>query len=290
MKSPRQYHWSPGGKIGSNAVFHAGSGTAAMPSIRGVPNARASRSASDSSSPSCVQTSAQTLRRWSSSGNGGPGGTDMSETKPPSSSGAPAMKSPYQRMTSCVWSRSYITGPASTVLAGWHRNVNFVTTPKFPPPPRMAQNRSGSCSASHCAIDPSASTSDAASRLSIVRPSARVRWPMPPPSVSPPTPVVPITPTGTVSACSWVAASRSFSSTPPCTCTTRAFGSTTISDISERSTTRPPSTLPSPPPLCPPPRTASVRPFDVANCTAAETSASSRQYTIAAGRLSIIPL
>ena len=46
---------------------------------------------------------------------------------------------------------------------------------------------------------PSASTTSAASRLSMVRPYLRVRCPMPPPSVSPPTPVVEMMPDGTAS-------------------------------------------------------------------------------------------
>src|SRR3954467_11182656 len=198
-KSPRQYHCSPAGNSASNAVFHTGSGIGATPSSNGLPNARASRSAADSSSPPCVQTTAHTFRRCSSSGKGGPGGTDISETKPPSSSGCACRNSVCQRMTSCVSSRSYMTGPASTLVSGWQRNVNCVTIPKLPPPPRSAQNRSLSRSASHCTIDPSARTTVAATRLSTVSPYARVRCPTPPPSVSPPTPVVPMIPTGTVS-------------------------------------------------------------------------------------------
>ena len=49
--SPRQYHWSPAGYTASNAVFHAGIGTGAIPSSSGLPNERASRSAGESSSP-----------------------------------------------------------------------------------------------------------------------------------------------------------------------------------------------------------------------------------------------
>ena len=35
--------------------------------------------------------------------------------------------------------------PAITVLTGWRRKVNEVTTPKLPPPPRTAQKRSWFC-------------------------------------------------------------------------------------------------------------------------------------------------
>jgi len=38
-------------------------------------------------------------------------------------------------------------GPNWTIFTGWRRNLNDVTTPKFPPPPRTAQKRSGFWSA-----------------------------------------------------------------------------------------------------------------------------------------------
>ena len=74
---------------------------------------------------------------------------------------------------------------------------NDVTTPKLPPPPRTAQKRSAFSLALAVTNCPSASTMSTASRLSIVRPHCRVRWPMPPPSVRPPTPVVEMMPAGT---------------------------------------------------------------------------------------------
>ena len=48
--------------------------------------------------------------------------------------------------------------------------MNDVTTPKLPPPPRIAQNRSGFSSALARTRSPSASTTSASSRLSIVEP------------------------------------------------------------------------------------------------------------------------
>src|SRR4051812_50227696 len=92
MNSPRQYHWSPAGYTASKAVFQAGSGTGAIPSSSGLPKARASRSASDSSSPDCVQATPHTLRRCSSSGNGGAGGTGADRKKTPHPSGAGGRK------------------------------------------------------------------------------------------------------------------------------------------------------------------------------------------------------
>ena len=65
-----------------------------------------------------------------------------------------------------------------------------MTTPKLPPPPRSAQNSSGFSSALARACVPSARTTSASIRLSIVSPCLRERWPMPPPRVRPPTPVV----------------------------------------------------------------------------------------------------
>ena len=66
-------------------------------------------------------------------------------------------------------------GPATTVPTSWPRNSNEVTTPKLPPPPRSAQNRSGCSSALAVTNEPSASTTSADSRLSIVSPNRRVR-------------------------------------------------------------------------------------------------------------------
>ena len=60
-------------------------------------------------------------------------------------------------------------------------------------------------------------------------PYLRVRWPRPPPSVSPPTPVVEMIPLGVASPCSSVAASTSPQVQPPPTRTVRACGSTSIS-------------------------------------------------------------
>ena len=71
------------------------------------------------------------------------------------------------------------------------RNRKRVATPKLPPPPRIAQKRSGWVSASTCRSSPSAVTTSAASRSSIVRPYLRTRNPTPPPSVIPPMPTEP---------------------------------------------------------------------------------------------------
>jgi hypothetical protein len=79
-------------------------------------------------------------------------------------------------------------------LTGLSLNSNDVTAPKFPPPPRSAQNRSAFSSSPAISSLPSAVTTSAEIRLSQDRPSPRARCPMPPPSVSPPTPVVEMIP------------------------------------------------------------------------------------------------
>ena len=95
----------------------------------------------------------------------------------------------------------------------------------------------------------------------MVRPYMRVRWPRPPPRVRPPTPVVEMMPLGVASPNAWVAWSTSPQVQPPSTRTVRAAGSTRMPFIRDRSMTRPSSQVPRPAPLCPPPRTASVRPL-----------------------------
>src|SRR5438874_7831876 len=81
---------------------------------------------------------------------------------------------------------------------------------------------------------------------------------MPPPNVSPPTPVVEMKPLGVASPKACVAWSTSPQVQPPSTRAVRATGSTRIPFMPDRSITRPSSQAPRPGPLCPPPRTANV--------------------------------
>ena len=90
--------------------------------------------------------------------------------KPVISSGACTMNSRYHFMMSADCSISQSIGPAQTVCTGCAWNRNDVTTPKFPPPPRMAQNRSLFSSALAVTKLPSANTRSADSRLSMVNP------------------------------------------------------------------------------------------------------------------------
>ena len=73
-------------------------------------------------------------------------------------------------------------------------NSKEVATPKLPPPPRTAQNSSGSSSWLARTTLPSAVTSSTARRLSSARPYLPISQPIPPPSVSPATPVLETTP------------------------------------------------------------------------------------------------
>ena len=137
------------------------------------------------------------------------------------------MISRASRSACLPWSRGQKNSPNCTIGSSSCRaNSKAVTTPKLPPPPRTAQNRSGCSSAEARSTRPSAVTTSAETRLSMLSPYLRVSQPMPPPSVSPPTPVWLTSPAGTASPWARVAASRSASSAPPPARARRAAGST----------------------------------------------------------------
>ena len=75
----------------------------------------------------------------------------------PGVSGFPEDRPAYNVCTGCAWKRK------------------LVTTPKLPPPPRRAQNRSGCWLLLAVTKLPSARTTSASRRLSMVRPYLRVR-------------------------------------------------------------------------------------------------------------------
>src|SRR5260221_9929768 len=84
---------------------------------------------------------------------------------------------------------------------GCIRNLKQVTTPKFPPPPpRIAQNRSGLLVRDTWRTHPSAVMISAPTRLSSVSPKARPAGPLPPPIVLPPLPPHGHRPAGTAAA------------------------------------------------------------------------------------------
>src|SRR6185436_10275206 len=126
-----------------------------------------------------------------SGGKNGSGGALRATTQQHSSSGALATSSRYSRSTAgaaengCTMSPAITWGPT-----GCRAKSNDVTTPKLPPPPRIAQNSSGCSVALARTISPAAVTTSAEIRLSTVSPCLRLSQPNPPPSVSPPMPVV----------------------------------------------------------------------------------------------------
>src|SRR5690606_24802929 len=101
-----------------------------------------------------------------------------------------------------------------------------VTTPKLPPPPRDAQNRSAFSYASARTSRPSAVTTSALSTLSAARPYSRPSQPIPPPSVNPVTPTEFDEPDSGARPYADAAASTSPHTAPGPTCATWRCGST----------------------------------------------------------------
>ncbi len=134
---------------------------------------------------------------WTLSGRNGNGGALRMTIQTFNSSGADFMNSRQLVSTCFACSNGKTSRPARiSGPTGWSPNSNWVTTPKFPPPPRMAQNRSAFSFSLTCLFWPSAVTISAEMRLSIVSPCFRVSHPNPPPSVSPAIPVVELMPVG----------------------------------------------------------------------------------------------
>jgi hypothetical protein len=241
-------------------------------------------------SPAHTGTSPRTGLPYCSGGTSGPGGASRAKKAMPSSSGAWGAKSRRKRSTSGASARGQKIGPPRTIgPTACSRYSKAVTTPKFPPPPRNPQNSSGSASASTRSRSPSAVTRFTASRLSTVSPCLRIRWPSPPPKVSPPIPVCLTIPDGTASPNRWVARSSSPSRTPPAARAVRAAGSTRTAFLSDRSIISPPSTTPCPATAWPPPRTEIARSCSRAKRTAWTTSSAPAQRAIRAGRRSMAP-
>ena len=102
-------------------------------------------------------------RPWYSSGTNGIGGQGITLAIVESSSGAASAAAMNPAIVSGVAGRTRI--PPTNSAIGWSRNWNRVATPKLPPPPRIAQNRSGFVSASARSSRPSAVTTSAASEI-----------------------------------------------------------------------------------------------------------------------------
>ena len=164
-----------------------------------------------------------------------------------------------------------------------------MTIPKLPPPPRTPQKRSAFSSALALTNSPSAVTRSTETSWSTDSPYLRMIQPIPPPSVSPATPVCVTMPEGTASPNACVSRSSSPSRTPACTRAVRCSGSTRTPFIGERSIINASSATESPGKEWPPLRTATGRPLSRPNFTAAITSATPAQRTITAGCLSNEP-
>ena len=93
------------------------------------------------------------------------GGAVSGTLKTVRSSEAPRISSRDAASTSAVRDPSKAIRPPSTSPTRCARKVKLVTTPKLPPPPRSAQNRSGSASAETCRTRPSAVTTSAPTQV-----------------------------------------------------------------------------------------------------------------------------
>ncbi len=163
----------------------------------------------------------------------------MYSTPPPASSGASAIKSRKHWTAASPSAAGQSSNANEKAGSGYSRNVNEVATPKLPPPPCSAQNKSGFSVSLAVTCRPSASTSSTDSRLSQARPNFRSSHPDPPPSVRPPTPVVEIRPPVVATPCAWVAPSTAPHVAPPPTTATRASGEIVTELILRRSSTTP---------------------------------------------------
>src|SRR5215211_1869225 len=225
------------------------------------------------------------------SGTNSSGGAQRMAAPPQISSGAPSMKPRYafNRSTAASIGKSSMppktSGPTSCSL-----NSKPVTTPKLPPPPFSAQNRSGLRSALATRWRPSAVITSAEMRLSTVSPYLRSIQPLPPPSVSPPTPVSARRPPVTARPKAWVSRSSSPHFVPPPHHAVRRSGSTRTRFIGRRSIVRPSSTMAWPATACPPPLTDTSNPCSLARASASITSATPVQRAITAGRRSTAAL
>ena len=235
------------------------------------------------------------LRPHSSSGNGGAGGIVSRPSQPLSSSGSEGSSSRYHRITAAgvgeVVEDRARRSRCRARRSGGTGTSKEVTTPKLPPPPRRAQNRSA-CSdlaggderavrehdvGGEQVVDGEAvapgQVADAAAEGQAAHAGGRDE------------------PAGRRHA---EADRRVVDVAPTCsrrpTRTVRRSGSTRTPCIGDRSITSASSQTPRPPALWPPPRTAISIPWRAGEPDALLTSAASRHWAIAAGRLSIIAL
>src|ERR1700733_1451472 len=105
------------------------------------------------------------------------------------SSGASAMKSLQYSSSGRISPSGQSPSASTTELSGCSFNSNSVTTPKLPPPPRKAQNKSAFSFALARTTELSAVTRVNPATLSQDNPNLRVSHPVPPPRINPDAPV-----------------------------------------------------------------------------------------------------
>ena len=204
-----------------------------------------------------------------------------------SSSGTtPRVRSRQACSTSGPRSMGYHKMPAYSCVTGNSRSSRAVTMPKLPPPPRSAQNRSGSSSRSARRSWPSAVTTSIASTLLADRPYLRPRKLTPPPRVYPATPTFPDDPASAASPCLAAACTTSDHTVPASTRAVRASGSISTRFIRWVLSKMVLVSGPSGMALCPVPWAAIRRPWSAANVIAAATSRADPANTTAAGSCS----
>ena len=177
----------------------------------------ATASAPPSIDPANAPSTTTTERPARNGGRSGSGGRCMIRNEVVISSGALRVHSCQVRSTSAWRSYGHRNMPAYTSAYGYRRNSIAVTTPKFPPPPRSAQNRSAWSSAVARTSAPSGVTSSIAVTLFAARPCLRESQLRPPPSVYPTTPTSGEEPESGKRPCGVAASLTSSHSVPACT-------------------------------------------------------------------------
>ena len=127
------------------------------------------------------------------------------------------------------------TSPANTGPCSYKRYFSEVTTPKFPLPPRRAQNKSAFSSSLATSNFPSAVTMSIEIRLSQANPCLPMSQPNPPPNVSPVIPVIEMVPSVVARPNASVSRSNSAKVSPGSQRATRRLGSILIVFIRDRS-------------------------------------------------------
>jgi len=227
---------------------------------------------------------------WCCSGTNGAGGAFSAATSTPAERGSAGAISRTSRSMSPPWSRSQKKNPRSTIgSTSCRRNSNDVTTPKLPPPPRIAQNRVRVLLRGRAHQPPVGQHHVRADEV-VQREPVPVGQPAEATAEREPgDPGVADRPAGNrepVLLRGGVDLGQR--ATRPQTAVF-ATGSTTTEFIRLRSIISPSSRQDAPLELCPPPLIASSRPLPAPKRTAAATSAADSQRAMSRGRRSIMP-